>query len=193
MVMAVAAIGLTACSGNKANNESNATEQVSNLAEEALNNLKKQVEAGDAGALQAALEKVQQVIADLDPAVAAEYVQKVQDYLKANTEKIKEVAGDNVIVSTLVSTIVEAPAESVVSAAKEKIAAIGTAAKDAAEGVQEATEQAVEDAKQAAEDKVEEAKQAASDKVDEAKQAAKDKIDEGAQKAADQAKKALGL
>ena len=121
-------------------------------------------------------------IAKLDPEVAKEYVTKVQDFLKANADKVKEVVGDNAVVNTLVTSIVEAPAESIINEVQSKLGEVGQAGQDAVDNAVDQVKDAAEDAKQAAEDKVNE-------QVDKAKENAAKEIDN----AADKVKKGLGL
>ena len=90
-VMAMCAIGFTAC-GNKTqapadNAEAVEETMVYNAEEEAaasINQLTEQIEAQDASKFQEVLTAIQEKIKDIigsDPAVAKEYVTKIQDFL----------------------------------------------------------------------------------------------------------------
>ena len=90
-VMAMMAIGFTAC-GNKAQTAEAPADEVEavvyNAEEEAaasINQLTEQIEAQDASKFQEVLTAIQEKIKDIigsDPAVAKEYVTKIQDFLK---------------------------------------------------------------------------------------------------------------
>ena len=160
-VMAMCAIGFTAC---------NAEEE----AAASINQLTEQIEAQDASKFQEVLTAIQEKIKDIigsDPAVAKEYVTKIQDFLKENADKIKAFAGENEAVQAALATITAAPAETVVDGLMQAL-----------NGAKEATEGAVEDATDAVKDAAEDAQDAAKEKAGEAVDAA-----------ADQAKKALGI
>jgi len=108
-VMAVAALALTftACT-ESGNDEANAL----------VENLKSQIEAGDASGLQATLTSAQAKITELvakDPEAAKTYVAKVQEFVKENQEKIVSLVGDNAVAQGLVNTLVNTPAETVIS------------------------------------------------------------------------------
>lgn len=185
MAMAAFAISFASCGGNKtAEAPAEETEQAAEAfdVEGAVNNLQAQLESGDASTFQKALEAVKEQIAKLDPEVAKEYVTKVQDFLKANADKVKEVVGDNAVVNTLVTSIVETPAESIINEVQSKLGEVGQAGQDAVDNAVDQVKDAAEDAKQAAEDKVNE-------QVDKAKENAAKEIDN----AADKVKKGLGL
>ena len=175
-MMAVVAIGFTSC-GSKSASEAPAdgTEVVADVdLEAATADLAAQLEAGDVNGFQAAIETAKAKVAEIlttNPELAQEYLTKVQDFLKENTEKITALVGDNQVVSTLVSSVAEAPAESIISSLKEQL------------GATEAAGQAVVDnAKEQADAAVDAAKQAAADKVNEAANKANEKINEGADK-----------
>ncbi len=189
-VMAMVAIGLTSC-GNKtqqgeaADNTEMAID-IDEVAKASIAALSEQLEAGDAGKLQQALEAVKTKIAELvkaNPELAKEYVVKVQNFLKENAEKIKSVVGDNAAVNAAVSALTEVEPDNVVS---NLMQTVGDAAKQQAEEVKDA---AVNAAKQ----QVEEAKDAAKQKAEEAKEAAKQKASEAIDDAAAKAKSKLGL
>lgn len=187
-VMAVVAIGFTSC-GNKTQapgDEVDSAAIVDSLAEEAaqisISALSEQIEAGDASKLQAVLETIKVKVTELiktNPEVAKEYVEKVQDFLKENADKVKALVGDNAAVAAAVSAITDIEPESVVSGFLQSVGDAATEAKDAAV---DAVNEQVDAAKDAAEQKAEEVKDAA-------KKQASDAIDG----AADNTKKALGL
>ena len=186
-VMAVAAIGFTSC-GNKTQ-QAEAVDSVAivdslatGAAQETIDALSADIEAQDAGKLQATLESIKAKIAEIvknNPEVAKEYVAKVQSFLKENADKLKAVIGDNAVAAAALSAVTEIEPESVVSGLLEQVGDAATEAKDAAV--------------EAVNEKVDEAKQAAEEKAQEAKDAAKAKANEAIDDAAAAAKKKLGL
>ena len=197
LVMAVCAISFTSCGNKNAQQAEVAEAETEVVAEEdvvqnATADLAAQLEAGDVNKFQEAIEAVKAKAAELlkeNPELAKEYLTKVQDFLKENTDKIKALAGDNQLVSTAVSSLVETPAESIVN---NLSAALGS--------VEDAANAKVDEAKQAAADQAQAAKDAVDQKVDEAKQKAADEVNKGAGKvnekvneAADKLLKGTGL
>ena len=183
-VMAVAAIGFTSC-GNKTQ-QAEAVDSVELVSEAAatadIDALNWQLQSGDVSKFQAALDAVKERIATLikeNPETAKMYIAKVQDFLKENAEKVKEVVGDNAAVAAAVSAITEVEPASVISGFLSAVDSTANSAKDAAV---DAANQAVDDAKQAVEDKANKVKDAA-------KQKANDAIDN----AAKDVKKGIGL
>ena len=168
-VMAVAAIGFTSC-GNKTQ-QGEAVDSVAivdsiatGAAQETIDALSADIEAGDVSKLQATLEGIKASVAQLlkeNPEVAKEYVAKVQTFLKENADKVMEQVGD-----------------------------AATEVKDAAV---DAANQKVEEAKDAANQKVEETKAAAEQKIEEQKNAAKKKASDAIDNAAAATKNKLGL
>jgi hypothetical protein len=186
-VMAVAAIGFTAC-GNKAQ-QGEATDSTAvevNVADEeadaAIAALTSNLETKDASKFQQALDTVKAKIAELiktNPEAAKQYVARVQTFLKENADKVKAVVGENAAVAAAVSAITDVEPDKVVSGLLEQVGDAATEAKDAAVD--------------AANQKVDEAKQAATDKANEVKDAAKEKAAGAIDNAANAAKKGLGL
>lgn len=193
MAMAVCAMTFASCGNKAAQNETAEGTEVETVdLENATAELAAQLEAGDVNKFQDALTAAQTKVAELlenNPEQAQQYLETVQNYLKENAEKVTSLVGDNEIVKTTVNTLVETPAQSIISNLKSVVGTTENAANTAVQGAADqvdAAKQAAQDqvdaAKQAAQDKVDEAKQAAQDKVDEAKQAAADKVNEGASK-----------
>jgi len=188
-VMAVAALALTftACT-ESGNDEANAL----------VENLKSQIEAGDASGLQATLTSAQAKITELvakDPEAAKTYVAKVQEFVKENQEKIVSLVGDNAVAQGLVNTLVNTPAETVISTLTAGQGVIDNAQqqaenlKDSIEGaVQDAVDDKVNEVQDAVEEKVnatiDEANQKANEKINEAADKANEKINEAANEAA---------
>lgn len=143
------------------------------------------LEAGDASALQSALEAAKEKAAELvasNPEVAQEYLNKVQEFLKEQADKVTALVGDNEAVKAVVSAVTEAPVNQVMDGLKSLV-----------DNANEAAEQKVEDVKNAATQAVEDAKAAAEDKVNEEVQNAKDKANDAINKGVDAAKEKLGL
>lgn len=208
-VMAVVALGMTSC-GNKTQQAApvDSVAIVDSLAEDAatgiIDQLKAQLEAGDASKLQEVLTAAKDKVAELikqNPEVAREYVAKVQNYLKDNADKVKAVVGDNAAVQAAVSAIADVEPEAVVNGLLQSVGDAATDAKDAAAdaaaGAVEAGKTAVEEkaseVKAAAQQKVDDAKAAVQQKADETKAAAKQKANEAVDNAAAAAKQKLGL
>ena len=197
-VMAVAAIGFTAC-GNKTQ-QAEAVDSVaivdslaSAAAQTDIDAISALLNGGDATKLQEALAAVKEKIATLikeNPEVAKEYVAKVQTFLKDNADKVKAVVGDNAAVQTAVSAITETEPADIVNGFLTSVGDAATEVKDAAV---DAANQQVDAAKQAVEDKANEVKDAADKKVQETKDAAKQKANDAIDNAAKDVKKGLGL
>lgn len=199
MALAAAAITLSSC-GNKTNvpNESEivdstevALNEANTAADEVIAQLTQNIDAKDASALQNALEAVKAKVSEFltkNPEIAKEYLAKVQNFLKENTDKIKAVVGDNAAVASLVDGIANIPSESVdaLTGAGDALKALGIdltqQAGDAVEGAKDAVEGAAADAKEATEKKADEL-------TDEVKKNIGDAVD----KASADAKKKLGL
>jgi len=192
MVMAAVAICFASCGGNKTA-EAPADGVEAFDVQGAISNLQSQLESGDVSQFQKALEAVKEQIAKIDPEVAKEYISKVQNFLKENADKVKEMIGDNAVVSTLVTSIVDTPAESIISEVQSKLGEMGEAGKEAVEDAKEAGKEAVENVKEAGQEAIDNAKQAAEDKANEVVEDAKKSAAEGVDKAAEEVKKSLGL
>ena len=141
-----------------------------------------QLQGGDVNKLADALATVKDRIAELikqNPEIAKEYWGKVQTYLKENTDKIKELAGDNTAVASALETLTSIEPESLVSNFVSSVDSTATEAKDAAVN--------------AVNEKIEEGKQAVEDKANEVKDAAKQKANDAIDNAAKDVKGKLGL
>ena len=185
MLMAAFTISFTSC-GNKnvQSSDANKAEAIVDT-ENATAELAAQLEAGDVNKFQEALNEAQIKISEMlrdNPEQAKAYLESVQIYLKENVEKINEVVGDNAIVATTVASLIETPAESIISNLQNAVNNVETAAEAKNEEMKQAAENQVNEAKQTVDNQVNAAKQAATDKANEAKQAAADKVNEGAQK-----------
>jgi hypothetical protein len=199
-VMAMVAIGFTASCGNKTQPAEVAVDSaaiVDSLASAAaqtdIDAINALLNGGDATKLQEALAAVKEKVAALikeNPEVAKEYVAKVQDFLKENTDKVKAIVGDNAAVQTAVSAITETEPADIVNGLLSTVGETATEVKDAAV---DAANQKVEEGKQAAQDKANEVKDAANQKVQETKDAAKQKANDAIDNAAKDVKKGLGL
>lgn len=175
MAVAVLTLGLASCGENKGDD-----------AAAVIESLKTQLEAGDASAVQATLQTAQAKIAELvaqNPEAAKTYVTKIQEFVKENKEKITAVVGDNLATQTLVQTLVDTPAETVIStltAGQSVIDNAQQAAQDIQDSIQQAAQEQVEAVQDAAQQQAEAAKEAVNQKVDEAKQQAVDEANKAA-------------
>ncbi len=184
-VMAIAAIGFTAC--NNKTGQGPAIDSTSLVAEPSpeelagidadnlTKELKEKILTKNPEAVQAVLQKAKERIAELtaqgDTVAAKVYQKTVSAYLKENAEQIKAVVGEqNDAVTTLISTIAAVPGETV------------EAVEGAADAVKEGAEATVNDVKDQAKKKVDAT-------VDEQKKKAAGAIDD----AANEAKRRLGL
>jgi hypothetical protein len=186
IVMAACTIGLAACGNKTAQQGDAANAAVENAdIENATADLAAQLESGDVNKFQEALNAVQAKVAEMlkdNPEQAQRYLENVQGFLKENTEKIKEVVGDNAVVASVVTTLIETPAESMISNLSNVVSGAQEKAAAKADETKQDVKDAVDNVKQAAQDKANEAKQAAADKVNEAAGKANEKINEGADK-----------
>ena len=197
-VLAMVAIGFSACGNKTQQAEAIDTAAVldsiaSEVAQEDINAISALFESGDVAKLQEALATVKEKIASLikeNPELAKEYVVKVQDFLKENSDKVKALAGDSEAAVAAVAAVTEVDPEAVVKGLLEQVGDAATEVKDAAV---DAANQQVEDAKNAANQKVEETKAAAEKQIEDQKNAAKQKTGEAIDNAANKTKKALGL
>lgn len=189
MAVAVLTLGLTSCKEEVKNDEAAAV----------IENLKNELESGDANAVQTTLQNAQEKIAELvakDPEAAKTYVTKIQDFVKENKEKITAVVGENAATQTLVNALIDTPAETIINTLTVGQAVLDNAEKTA-EGVKDSVNQALENKANEMQDAVQDA---VNEKVDEAKQKANDEINKAAEKAnekinetANEALKSIGL
>ena len=120
------------------------------------------LEAKDASLIEKFVTEVQEKVNGVDAAKFAPQLEAVQNWLKENTDKVKEVLGDKF--SAIVDPVANFDLKSIVGEAVEGV-------ENAAEGAVEGAKSAVEDAKAAGEQVVEDAKAAADKAVEEVKNA----------------------
>ena len=150
-VFAMAAIALTfaGCKEGKTDANADGTDSIQDTAAvvaeaaadpaAAISALTEQIEAKDANAFQAALDKAKAQIKALlekDPETAKSYLAKIQDFLKENAEKIKAFTGSNVAVTSAVAALTDADTDKVLETIKTAV------------GVEEAANAAVDAAKE---------------------------------------------
>ena len=191
VVMAVAAMSFASC-GNKSANQSEAPADSTAVETVDVSDVTAALAAGltegDASKLQATLETVKEKVAQLlqeNPEQAKEYLTQVQDFLKENAEKVKEVVGDNAVVQTVVSSLVETPAETIVTALQSQLVATDEAGQAVVDNAVEQANVTVDAVKNAVKEQLNATKQAAQDQADAAQQAAQQKVEEGKQQARD--------
>ena len=193
MIMAVAAIVFVSCN----NKSEKATEEAGASIEAAVNDLQALIDGGDASALSAALEAVQdkakEIAASVDAETAKTYLEKIKELVVANAEKIKALVSNDAI-NNLVDGIANLDVDNTVSQFVDAAKAAGVgAATDAVEAGNEAVEESAEAVKEAVEAAPEAAKEAAEAAKDAAVDAAKEKANETIDKGVSDAKKKLGL
>ena len=129
------------------------------------------VEVNYADSLNAALEAkdASLIVNGVDAAKFAPQLEAVQNWLKENTDKVKEVLGDKF--SAIVDPVANFDLKSIVGEAAEGAEKAVEGVENAAEGAVEGAKSAVEDAKAAGEQVVEDAKAAADKAVEEVKNA----------------------
>ena len=153
-VLAIAALAMTFVScGNKAKApeaevvDTVAVADAAAEAEATINALAENLESKDLNAFQTALEAVKAKVAEFlanNPAIAQEYLSKVQGFLKENADKIKEFVGGNAAVATLVDGISAIPSETIekLTGATDALKALGidaaAVAGNAVEGAKDA-------------------------------------------------------
>ena len=177
----VAAMSLTACTGStNANTSEEDSLAVVTLsegaeAEEVVNVLEKEVEAGDAPALNKAVETIQaelqEIIESGDAEKAAAYASQIKAFIDQNADKLKELDINTITLNDIIN------------AAKALPVNAENAAEDAAAAVQADAEAAKDAAVEAAKAKADEAVEEGKAKANEAVQDAANKANEAASKA----------
>lgn len=131
IVAAFAAMTFTGCGNSQKQGASDADSTNVEVSAEAVDNeevnnaiedMTAQLDAKDASKFNEALAKTQAKIQELvetNPEAAKTYLQKLQEYLKANAEQIKTIAGDNVAAAA--SAIVNVPAAELVETLKSQV------------------------------------------------------------------------
>ena len=162
---AVAAMFLTACTGNKIAEDLDFEKATP---EAVVSALAEKVQAGDASAINAALETVQTQLSKLVDAgnieKVSQYAAKIKAFVEENAEALKNF---NIDVTPLTKVF-------------DQVAALPGAAVEEAQGAAEdAVEGAVDAAEDAVEGAVDAAKGAVNDAVDAAKGAVNDAVDAG--------------
>lgn len=197
MIAIAMTMGFASC-GNKGAQApaDQSTEEVSTATDANIENataeIAAQLEAGDANKLQQAIDaataKVQELLKE-NPEMAKEYLAKVQTFLKENADRVKAVVGDNAVVQTAVSALVDLNPETIVESLQQMGADGEQAARQAAQLAADAPEAVKEAAQQKADEAKAAVKEEAKQKINEGAEKAKEKINEGA----DKAMKQLGL
>lgn len=218
LAFAAAAISFASCDNKPTNTKADAADSIiadlpdtlvttpDGAAAAALSTIEEltaKIEAKDASAIQAALQKAQTNAAEFlknDPDLAKQYLTKVQEFVKTNADKIKAAVGDNAIVNGLMTTLTTANADEVVTKFTEGISALGAdadaAAADAAakaEALKESVEKAPDAVKEAAKQQVETVKEDVKAKADAKVEEGKQKAGAAIDKAASDVKGKLGL
>lgn len=179
IVMAIAAVTFTACTGG--NKEAEATEEteVAVVDQELTDNIDEldaALEAEDGDAVQQSIEafkaKIAEFIAAGKTELAQQWSEKLQQFVEEHKAKLEALSPEIATVAQSAVSEVISKVAAVPTAAVETANEAVDAAKDAAAGAVDAANQAVEDTKAAAEE-------AATKAVDDAKQKANDAIDKG--------------
>jgi len=203
MAVAVAALCLTACGGQKT--QANPEDVVDSVElSEAFAGIEGQfneaIEAGDTAAFATALEgiqsKIAEYIADGKNDLAEALKTKISEFIDTKADAIKAIAGGEAALTTLTSGISNIPTtatEVAKEAVEDAVDAQVDAAKDAANEVKDAAKEAVNEKVDAAKEAVNEKVDAAKESVNNAKENAKQKTSDAIDNAASNVKKGLGL
>ncbi len=203
LAFAAVAISFASC-GNKANNaapeevavdSAALVEEANASVDEMITKLTEGIEAKDANKLQEIIEAVKAKAAEIlavNPEIAKEYLTKVQNFLKENADKVKEVIGGNAAVASALAAFTDAPVDNVVEGLSSYLNAGKEAVEGAVEGAKDAVDGAVDAAKEKAADAVNQVQQKGADVLDAAQQKANEAVDNAQKKAADEASKAVG-
>lgn len=217
MALAAAAMTLASCGGEskQANAEADSTsvetaDSLQGTAAEAataassadaeIAALTQQLDSKDASQVKTTLQTIKDKITELsktDPEAAKTYVEQLQAWLKTNASKVKEAAGGDTTVGTVVDALTTTSSAKLVEGytkAKDAVeSAIGTTTGEAATKASETLKDAKEvydKAKDVTKEKVEEK---AKEEVNKAKETGKAKAKEEVNKAVDKGLKSLGL
>ncbi|MBQ9362195.1 MAG: hypothetical protein IJT97_02110 [Bacteroidaceae bacterium] len=193
-LMAVVAIGFTSCNSTGKQTADDETAEVQKLADETTSVLSEifsaeQLDASQINEFKKQMASINERIDELvqqNPELAKEYVAKIQDFLKENTEKIREKVNPGSPLMIALEHITSISPEQIIEASKQQQQQIQDAAAEQAEN-------AANEAVDAANEAVDAAKEAAKKKAEEAKDAAKAKAAEEIDNAASNIKKNLGL
>lgn len=207
-LMAIAAFALTMTScGDKKTGANDAAadstivldETVEATADSLTSELESQIEKNDTAAVQSTLATLQskyaQLVSSGNLETAKAYAVKIQQFLNANAEKIKEVTAANPTVAALVSgiqslpTSAEATAEDAAEAMKENAEGVVNSAKEQANEVVDQAKKEAEEVVDNAKKEVNEAKEKANQTLEKSAEKANEKVNE----AKDKVRKGLGL
>jgi len=206
MAVAVAALCLTACGGQKGQTTEQPTDAVDSIelasaTAELDSILTDAIEAKkDTSAISQAFaaiqEKIAAYLADNKAELAEALKTKVQEFVNTKADAIKAIAGGEAALTALTSgieSISTTPAEAAVEAAGEAVDAAKEAAGEAVDNAKEAVSDAANEAVDNAKEKVDNAKEAVKDAANNAKEDAKAAAGKAVDNAAAGAKKALGI
>ncbi|MBQ6225258.1 MAG: hypothetical protein IJJ73_02995 [Bacteroidaceae bacterium] len=180
---AVAAMFLTACTGNKIAEDLDFEKATP---EAVVSALAEKVQAGDATAINAALETVQTQLSKLVDAgnieKVSQYAAKIKAFVEENAEALKNFNIDVTPLTKVIDQVAALPGAAVdeaQSAAEDAVEGAVDEAQGAVEGAVDAVEGAVNDAVEAGKAAVEDAKAQANKAVEDAKAQANKAVEEG--------------
>lgn len=207
---ALAAMTFTACGNQTAQGDENdsipadsvvleeeGVAEATEAATTAITALADQLKTEDTASLTAKIEEIKTYVQNLIQSgkleAAKVYVEKVQNFISENEEKLSALNIDGTPVKDLLSKVTAlADAPELLNDAADAAAAAGKeAVESAVEDAKSKTNDAVEAAKAKAQEKVDAAKAEAAAKANEAVESAKSKAYEAGKKAGEDAKKAL--
>ena len=194
IIAAIAALVFNSCAGGDKKTEGEATEEgaeieamaeegdvtdVAKLGEDLNAALESSDGTGLQGKIDAAKEYAQQLLAEGKGEQAKAVIEKVQEFLSTNAEKVTSVIGDNQYVQGALDWVKSVDAGELIDKAGDIVGAGSEEATETAAAVKEAAADKVEAVKEAAADKVEAVKEAAADKVEAVKEAKDQAIEKG--------------
>lgn len=206
---ALAAMTFTACGNQTAQGDENdsipadsvvleeeGVAEATEAATTAITALADQLKVEDTASLTAKIEEIKTYVQNLIQSgkleAAKVYVEKVQNFISENEEKLSALNIDGTPVKDLLSKVTAlADAPELLNDAADAAAAGKEAVESAVEDAKSKTNDAVEAAKAKAQEKVDAAKAEAAAKANEAVESAKSKAYEAGKKAGEDAKKAL--
>ena len=188
IAFAAAAFTMTSCNQKTEAPQAEAADSTVVVTDEVKNSvdeLTAALESTDANAFQKAYEAVMEKAKNMDPSVVKEYLTKIQEFVKENSEKVKAVIGTNAALASSVDAFANMPAESL-EKVTETVGKVQEQLKGAQEGAENAAKEAVDNAVEKTNEAVNNAKEKATEKANEA-------IDNAAKKGVDAVKGKLGL
>ena len=173
VALAAVAMTFTACKNDKPATDQPQPQENTEVAEvNYTDSLNAALEAKDASKIEQFVNDIKEKVAGVDAAKFAPQLEAVQNWLKENTDKVKEVLGDKF--GAIVDPVANFDLKSIAGEATEGVENAVEDVKNAGEEVVEGAKSAVEDVKATGEQVVEDAKASVEKTVEDAKQVGED-------------------